>query len=485
MGEVLLNSLSDLRDYSDVANYLDVSKKQLVYLLHAINEKSKYSTFTIPKKRGGHRIIQSPREDLKYIQRCLADRLYDIYQPRSAAQGFCLNKSIVTNAKVHVRARYIFNIDLKDFFPSINFGRVRGMFLKPPYNVPAKAATILAQICCYQNGLPQGAPTSPIISNMICTRLDGQLTKLAEKYRCFFTRYVDDITFSLRSGAFPPEIGYKSGSEVFVGDELRQVITTNGFEINTEKVHLHFNRERQRVTGLIVNEKPNVPRRYVRQIRAIIHAWKIYGEKAAEEEHARRYYRRIGCQQIPPLRSIVCGKLEFLKMVKGVTDPVYKKLQCQLVEVLPEYQVVIQKENAKMSSRDVFISHASEDKNDIAKPLTDALICAGVSVWYDEYEIRWGDSLLQVIDQGLANSRYGIVILSKPFFAKRWPRRELDGLTALSDADGRNRVLPLWHNITHQEVALSSPTLAGHKALDTSKNSIDEIVRKLLLELKP
>ncbi len=137
-----------------------------------------------------------------------------------------------------------------------------------------------------------------------------------------------------------------------------------------------------------------------------------------------------------------------------------------------------------MSARDVFISHASEDKNDIAKPLTDALILAGVSVWYDEYEIRWGDSLLQRIDNGLANSRFGIVILSKSFFAKRWPKRELDGLTALSDADGRNRVLPLWHNLTQAEVAMTSPTLAGHAALDTSKKSIDEIVKQLLCELK-
>jgi hypothetical protein len=296
---------------------------------------------------------------------------------------------------------------------------------------------------------------------------------------------VDDITFSLRSGGFPPEIGYKEGNDFYVGDELRRVITANGFEINSEKAHLHSNRERQPVTGLIVNQKSNVPRRYVRQVRAIIHAWKKYGEGAAEKEHARHYYRRTGCSHsVPHLRSIIRGKLEFLKMVKGVSDPVYKNLQRQLAEVWPEYQDVMKEEISNMSARDVFISHASEDKNDFAKPLADALIAAGVSVWYDEYEIRWGDSLLQVIDKGLANSKYGIVILSKNFFGKRWPRRELDGLTALADAEGRNRVLPIWYNITFKEVSAASPTLAGLKALDTPKHDISEIVRQVVLLLK-
>ena len=188
MDEMLEKSLSDLRDSSDVAEFLSVSQKQLNFIVNAIQESKKYSTYQIPKKRGGHRIIQAPLDELKLIQHRLAEKLYDIYKPRSAVHGFCIDKSIVTNAIVHVRARYIFNVDLRVFFPSINFGRVRGMFLKPPYNVTAKAATILAKICCNNNCLPQGSPTSPIISNMICSRLDGQLTKLAEKYRCFYTR---------------------------------------------------------------------------------------------------------------------------------------------------------------------------------------------------------------------------------------------------------------------------------------------------------
>src|SRR5262245_13996406 len=105
-----LNSLSDLRDISDVATYLDITKKQLVYLLYAIPDTDKYNTHAIPKKRGGQRIIQSPRPELKYIQHRFADRLYEIYQPRPAVHGFSYDKSIVTNAQAHVRSRYIFNV---------------------------------------------------------------------------------------------------------------------------------------------------------------------------------------------------------------------------------------------------------------------------------------------------------------------------------------------------------------------------------------
>ena len=99
-------------------------------------------------------------------------------------------------------------IDLENFFPSINFGRVRGLFMSEPFNVPQAGATILAQLCCHRGVLPQGAPTSPVISNIICSRLDRQLMKLAQSHNCFCTRYADDITFSKTRTAFPAEIGY-------------------------------------------------------------------------------------------------------------------------------------------------------------------------------------------------------------------------------------------------------------------------------------
>lgn len=474
-------TLFELGTLPDVADFLGVSAKQLKYLLYVRNPVARYRSFDIPKRRGGMRTIRAPRSELKYIQRNLADALNNVYQPRWAVHGFRIGKSIVTNASLHCSSRYILNIDLCDFFTSVNFGRVRGLFLSPPFSLSPKVATILAQVCCHNNTLPQGAPSSPVLTNMICARMDGQLMQLAKRHRCLYSRYADDMTFSKRKADFPAEIGYQGPQGAIVGPELESIIQANGFQVNTEKVYLQSNRRRQRVTGLIVNKHCNVPRRFIRQVRAMIHAWLVYGEENAQAVHSSLFYRRTGRMGDPPaLNAVIRGKLEFIRMVKGDNDPVYRNLQLQFVKVCPAYLDVMERENALLTSRSIFISHASEDKVAIAKPLADALIAAGCSVWYDEYEIKLGDSLLRKINEGLASSRFGVVILSSSFFSKNWPQKELDGLTALESVDGRNRVLPLWHGVTFAEVAKRSPILAGLKAADTSKTSLDVIVSQIM-----
>jgi hypothetical protein len=169
-----------------------------------------------------------------------------------------------------------------------------------------------------------------------------------------------------------------------------------------------------------------------------------------------------------------------------MADPVYKNLQAQFVRVCPDYSNVMLEENKQMAQRDVFISHASEDKEVIVRPLAKALVIAGFSVWFDEYELKIGDSLRDKFDEGLANSRYGIVILPKNFFnpQKQWTRRELGGLTALEDTSRERRILPVWHEITQQEVAHSSPTLAGIVSLVAKDKSIDEMVVELAKVLR-
>jgi len=289
--------------------------------------------------------------------------------------------------------------------------------------------------------------------------------------------------------AFPAEIGYfDENKNAVVGTELRQIIESNGFRINAEKVRLYTNTHRQSVTGLTVNEKPNIPRNFIRQIRAMIYAWDKYSLQEASQEHEARYYRRRGKKgQVPALNYIIPGKLAFIKMIRGVNDPVYRNLQAQFVKVYPGYFKVMLKENEQMTRRDVFISHASEDKESIARPLAEALILAGFLVWFDEYELRIGDSLRGKIDEGLASARYGVVVLSKNFFSpkKQWTRRELDGLTAREDADGKKRILPVWHEITRQEVASHSPTLAGLYALIAQDKSVPQMVVELAKVLRP
>ena len=176
--------------------------KHLVYYLYRLPIERRYVSFTVNKRTGGTRIISSPATGLKTAQRRLSKLLYAIYEPRKGVHGFAIGRGITTNAEAHVRQNHVLNIDLEDFFVSINFGRVRGLFLAEPFKLPTPIATLLAQICCHENKLPQGAPTSPIISNMICGRMDGQLKAFANRNGCFYTRYADDITFSTRQGLF-------------------------------------------------------------------------------------------------------------------------------------------------------------------------------------------------------------------------------------------------------------------------------------------
>lgn len=128
---------------------------------------------------------------------------------------------------------------------------------------------------------------------------------------------------------------------------------------------------------------------------------------------------------------------------------------------------------------DFFVSHASEDKDAFVRPLAEALQARGAAVWYDEFTLRVGDSLRRKIDQGLASSRFGIVVLSEAFFNKEWPQRELDGLTAM-EVGGKSRILPIWHKISKDEVLRYSPTLADKVALNSSTKSVSEIVDALL-----
>lgn len=476
------NPFAGLTSTEDVAKLLDTSPAQLRFLLYARSESQRYTEFTLAKRRGGTRTILAPREDLKSLQCRLAEQLALAYSPRKVVYAFVKDRSIVHNAEQHLCHRHVLNVDFTDFFPSINFGRVRGLFIH--LNASPAAATILAQICCHKGTLPQGAPTSPTISNMICLRMDRELLFLAKKYHCRYTRYADDLTFSKKSGAFPQELAYrdKDDGRTILGQALRAVIESNGFRPNPEKTWLFNRQARQVVTGLVVNAKRNVRREWVRQLRAMINAWKVHGLECAAAEYETKYFtgqQRGG--KPAPFGQVVLGKMEFLKMVKGAEDLVYKKLQSRLVQACPDYLAVMQKENALMLKRDVFISHASEDKAALAKELADQLIKEGISVWYDEYSISLGDDLLQKIDEGLVNSQFGVIIFSPNFFAvkKTWTHKEYSALVAGEEVKKGRRILPVWLNITKEELFEKSPTIANRVALLASQMTVEEMAKKI------
>jgi RNA-directed DNA polymerase len=369
--EELREGFFNLKTRQDVADLLEISDYQLRYHLY-ISRKQAYTTFTIPKKSGDSRIIHTPVTPLKIIQKKLNQVLRCIYQPKASTHGFAVGRSIITNASQHLRQRYILNLDIKDFFPSINFGRVRGVYMAFPYRCTEDVATVLAQICCYENQLPQGAPTSPIVSNMICVQLDSQLQKLAKKYHCIYTRYADDITFSTSKPKFPPQLSYYSDKleKLVIGDELEQIIEKNGFSINESKTRLKTRYKRQEVTGITVNEKLNVKRKTIRQVRAMLHAWEKYGLENAQAEFLIEFDKKQHFhKKQPSFKYIVRGKIEFIGRVRGRDDHIYLNFLRWLKKLAPEMVDESKVEVNSSSSLDKYqlkeISVWTEGKTDI------------------------------------------------------------------------------------------------------------------------
>ena len=212
----------------------------------------KYHSFELPKKSGGVRIIQAPEPQLALLQSRLAELLYKCVHERKrdhkrfwfASHGFHRGRTIITNAEMHKRRHFVFNLDLQDFFGTINFGRVRGFFIKDSmFALDSKAATIIAQIACHDNALPQGSPCSPVISNLIGNILDSRLLALARDARCTYTRYADDLTFSTNEQHFPTEIAVNvHGADWEVGVKLKKTVEKSGFCINPTKTRMSLRR---------------------------------------------------------------------------------------------------------------------------------------------------------------------------------------------------------------------------------------------------
>lgn len=305
---------------------LNVSSRKYNYLIH--QKKYLYTSFYIKKKRGGFRKILSPCHDLKKIQKELNIILGNNYEFNcEIVHGFVKSHSIKTNAVVHKDANYILNIDLKNFFDTIHFGRVRGMFMKPPFNFSDYIATNLAKVTCYEKKLPQGAPTSPTISNIICYRMDRKLSHLCSKNNCRYTRYADDITISTKMLYLPKKIAQFSDGQVILSSNITDIIKEEGFTINMDKLKISPNNNRQEVTGLIVNKKINVQKVYIKKLRALLNNVSKYGFYLM----GCKYFEKIlsDCSNKDYIKqkfiNVLKGKIEFLKMIRGIADYIYIK----------------------------------------------------------------------------------------------------------------------------------------------------------------
>lgn len=276
----------------EVAKLINIELRAITYVLYKKGIEESYKSFEIPKKAGGTRVIDSPNKQLKRIQTQLGKKVYDIHknyidQKRIASNishGFETGKSIITNARIHKNKKYLLNIDIANFFSSINFGRVQGYFNKSQeFMFSKEVSTIISQLVCYEKKLPQGAPTSPIISNLIFNIVDLRILSLAKKYKLSYTRYADDMSFSTNNKAF------RTDHIEFI-QELKVLLRNSGFDINESKTRLEYYSSRQEVTGLTVNKKINARRKFIKQTRAMVDqlfktdSFKIDGVIGTEEQ---------------------------------------------------------------------------------------------------------------------------------------------------------------------------------------------------------
>jgi len=424
--EDLLHLLNEVKPLVYGEKAVPFQIKQLTLYANPKLGGKRYKEFKIRKKSGAERSIHAPVAGLKALQKTLSFILQCMHEPHKAAMGFVLDKSIVDNARLHEGSKYVYNIDLKDFFPSIDQARVWKCLQLKPFNLIKSSATepeymkwddfkkeylkteepvkflkgkerlftntpygtiyvannfdkakekfvllggstlktkggkslegtlwlvnkvpntnrqeianIIASLCCTEmeverkneagewetvkrNVLPQGAPTSPVLTNIICQRLDFILSGVAKRFGLTYSRYADDITFSSMHNVYQPESDFLN--------ELHRIIVEQGFHIKESKTRLQKDGHRKEVTGLLVNEKANVQQRYIKQLRMWLYYWERYGYERAYSFFIQQYLadKVNGVKGKPDMSSVIGGKLDFLKMVKGNDNQLWLKLK--------------------------------------------------------------------------------------------------------------------------------------------------------------
>jgi RNA-directed DNA polymerase len=299
---------------ADLAVALDLTIPRLRWLaFHTeVATRTHYVRFSVPKKCGGTRTLSAPHKTLAWTQRWIFNNILKRLPVNSAAHGFVTGRSIVSNARPHADRAVLINFDLADFFPSVPFPRVRSLFQRLGYS--GAVATLLALLCteCPRRevrydgrtyfvatgprGLPQGACTSPALANQVARRLDRRLAGLAKKLNLVYTRYADDLTLS-SAEPMNERIGYLMA-------RVRHIAEDEGFTINEKKSRVLRKNSAQIVTGLVVNDKPTLPRREIRRLRAILH-------RAAREGLDRQ--NRAGH---PHFVAQLQGKIALLHMIR-------------------------------------------------------------------------------------------------------------------------------------------------------------------------
>ena len=259
-----ISKLPPIIDKVDLSIFIGIDPKLVEKIcIDKHKFETHYREFRIRKKNGSMRIIYAPRTYLKVIQWWILHNILNYFEFDKNIFGFVPGRNIVQNAEFHFGARHILNIDIKDFFPSITIDQVKNIFLKFGYS--EDVSNMLSQICCLENRVPQGAPTSPALGNFVLRDMDKNLTHISKSMGLKYSRYADDLTFS---------------STEWIDDSFLKkvvnIINAEGFEVNKKKTRFAGPQDRLEVTGVVINSKIQPPRKWRKRVRAILNQ---YGKK--------------------------------------------------------------------------------------------------------------------------------------------------------------------------------------------------------------
>ncbi|MDO3432119.1 reverse transcriptase domain-containing protein [Rhizobium sp. CBN3] len=310
-----------------------------------------YHEFEISKTLGKSRIISAPDRRLKMLQRNIASLLDEMYKPRHPVHGFVPHRSVVTNATSYFRSKFVVNLDIEGFFTAISENRVAGLL--KALGVQSGAADIVARICCNRGCLPQGAPSSPVISNMICFAMDKELQRFAKAAHCIYTRYADDVSFSsyqpltaLFDAGLPASGNFDPG---ILASRLKAAFVNNGFAINKAKTHYADRHSRRIVTGLKINEGLNVDRRFIRDVRSTLYSIDSLGLADAQKKFEDKYGGT--CE----ISNFLKGKISWIGSVKGRSDPVFRSLAGRFNDKFPAKAFKLQPTRDEVRKRAVWV----------------------------------------------------------------------------------------------------------------------------------
>jgi hypothetical protein len=320
--------------FAQYANYI-VRRKD--------NESINYNSFTLRKKEKS-REITAPVKELKGVQTDLKNVLTKIYKPNPCVHGFTKKKSILTNAKEHLNKKYVLNIDIENFYDSIHFGMVRGMFMAEPYNLPNIVATLFTKVACFNNSLATGSPCSPIISNMVTDYLDKRIIKYINNINnkdITYTRYADDITISFNEKKYMYYFYNIKNKQL--NAHFEEKFTLSDFKIKQSKTRIQLDTQCQKVTGLICNEKVNVSKKYISELKHLIY---IFSKEPDIEKRKN-------------LEGQISGKLGFAYTVKKMsfTNEGKEKI---LRNLLYKYNLARINNHSKNNEHTIIIEGASD-----------------------------------------------------------------------------------------------------------------------------